>query len=144
MQPSVNRETLIIDELSLSAKQWYWTAGALLILSVIVLFYGLGRLPLLGPDEPRYAEVAREMFATGDYISPRLCGCLWFEKPALLYWLSAASYRLFGVNEFAARVPSALAAIGMAAFLYFALKRIASARLAITSALVLVTSALVI
>src|SRR5262249_16313120 len=108
MQPSINRETEMIDELFSSAKQWYWSAGILLVLSAIVFLVGLGRIPLLGPDEPRYAEVAREMFASSDFISPRLCGCLWFEKPVLLYWMAAVSYKALGVNEFAARLPCAI------------------------------------
>ena len=71
------------------------------------LFYGLGAVPLLGPDEPRYAQVAREMFARGDWVTPTLGGHTWFEKPALLYWLMEVSYALFGVTEFAARAASA-------------------------------------
>jgi 4-amino-4-deoxy-L-arabinose transferase-like glycosyltransferase len=86
--------------------------------SAITFFFGLGWLALIGPDEPRYAEVAREMFVSGDYISTRLCGCLWFEKPALLYWLSAAGYAVAGVGEFAARLPSALAALASVIMVY--------------------------
>jgi len=104
------------------------------------LFFGLGRLPLVGPDEPRYAEVARAMFATGDYISPRLAGCLWFEKPALTYWMAAASYHLFGANEFAARLPAALLALATALFIYYAISRTLSSRLGFIAAIVLVTS----
>jgi 4-amino-4-deoxy-L-arabinose transferase-like glycosyltransferase len=74
-------------------------------------FYGLGAVPLLGPDEPRYAQVAREMFARGDWVTPTLAGHTWFEKPALLYWLTSAAYWLFGVTEFAARAGSALAGV---------------------------------
>jgi 4-amino-4-deoxy-L-arabinose transferase-like glycosyltransferase len=77
----------------------------------VVFFYGLGAVPLLGPDEPRYAEVAREMFARGDWVTPTLGGHVWFEKPALAYWLMMAAYRLFGVTEFAARAGSALAGV---------------------------------
>ena len=74
-------------------------------------FYGLGAAPLLGPDEPRYAQVAREMFARGDWVTPTLAGHTWFEKPALLYWLVIAGYQLFGVTEFAARAGPALAGV---------------------------------
>ena len=77
----------------------------------VVYFYGLGAVPLLGPDEPRYAEVAREMFARGDWVTPTLGGHAWFEKPALAYWMMMAAYRLFGVTEFAARTGSALAGV---------------------------------
>jgi 4-amino-4-deoxy-L-arabinose transferase-like glycosyltransferase len=77
----------------------------------VVFFYGLGSLPFIGPDEPRYAEVAREMFARGDWVTPTLAGRVWFEKPALLYWLMIAAYRVLGVTETAARLGSALAGI---------------------------------
>ena len=80
------------------------------IFLIIIAFYlyGLGQLPLLGPDEPRYAQVAREMFLTGDYITPTLGGYTWFEKPSLLYWMIAASFKVFGVSEWAARLGPAL------------------------------------
>ena len=74
-------------------------------------FYGLGHLPLVGPDEPRYAQVAREMFLRGDLITPTLGGHTWFEKPALLYWMIIASFKLFGVTEWSARLPSAISGL---------------------------------
>ena len=82
----------------------------LLLFLVIIAFYfyGLGTLPLLGPDEPRYAQVAREMFLRGDLITPTLGGHTWFEKPALLYWSMIGSYRIFGVNEWSARLGPAI------------------------------------
>ncbi len=81
----------------------------LLFLGLIAFyFYGLGLLPLLGPDEPRYAQVAREMFLRGDLITPTLGGHLWVEKPSLLYWLIFASYKLFGVSEWSARLGPAV------------------------------------
>ena len=82
-----------------------------ILLSVIIIgfyFYGLGKLPLLGPDEPRYAQIAREMFLSGDLITPTLGGHTWFEKPALLYWLIAGAFKVFGVSEWAARFGPAL------------------------------------
>lgn len=86
--------------------------SVLLFLAVIAFyFYGLGHFPLLGPDEPRYAQVAREMFLRHDLVTPTLGGHLWFEKPALLYWMMIGSFKLFGVTEWAARVPSALAGV---------------------------------
>jgi 4-amino-4-deoxy-L-arabinose transferase-like glycosyltransferase len=82
----------------------------LLLFVIIIAFYlyGLGKLPLLGPDEPRYAQVAREMFLTGDLITPTLGHHTWFEKPALLYWMIAGAFKVFGVNEWAARIGPAL------------------------------------
>src|SRR5882672_7738952 len=89
----------------------------LALLAVFVYFFGLN-LPLLGPDEPRYAQVAREMFDKGDWVTPTLGGFTWFEKPALLYWLEIASFYIFGVSEFAARLGSALFGLGTVASLW--------------------------
>ncbi len=65
----------------------------------------------MGPDEPRYAWIARDMAETGDWITPRLYGSPWFEKPPLYYWGAALSFKLFGVSELTARLPSAIAAL---------------------------------
>jgi len=77
---------------------------------IIIAFYlyGLGQLPLLGPDEPRYAQVAREMFLRADLVTPTLGGHTWFEKPALLYWMMIAAYKIFGVGEWSARLGPAV------------------------------------
>src|SRR5262245_196797 len=115
---------------------------ALLFLCAVVFFYGLGRLPFIGPDEPRYAEVAREMYATGDWITPRLGGIKWFEKPALTYWLLAAGYALFGENEFSARFGVAAVSTFGALLLYFFGRRARSARFGYLSAAALVTCGL--
>ena len=87
-----------------------WLFFAFVIASVY--FFALGAIPLIGPDEPRYAQVAREMFERADWVTPTLGGANWFEKPALLYWLQIAAYKLFGVSEFAARFGSALFGLG--------------------------------
>lgn len=84
------------------------TALIFFLAAAAFYFYGLGRVPFIGPDEPRYAEVAREMYLRGDMVTPTLGGYTWFEKPALLYWMMIGSYRLFGVSEWAARLGPAL------------------------------------
>ena len=82
-------------------------------------FWGLGSFPLVGPDEPRYAEVAREMFARRDFITPTLGGLPWFEKPPLLYWMMMLSYRVLGVTEYAARLGPALCGLLTGVFVYW-------------------------
>ncbi len=96
----------------------------LLFLTVIILyFYGLGHIPFVGPDEPRYAQVAREMFLRGDLITPTLGGHTWFEKPALLYWMMIGSFSLFGVSEWAARLGPAVSGLLTGAAVYWVGKR---------------------
>jgi 4-amino-4-deoxy-L-arabinose transferase-like glycosyltransferase len=80
------------------------------IVVVLLFFLRLDAMGLTGPDEPRYAEVAKEMLLSHDYITPRLLGQPWFEKPVLYYWSTALAYSHWGVNETAARLPSAVAA----------------------------------
>ncbi len=82
------------------------------VLAAILYLPGLGRPALWEPDEGRYAEIAREMVLSGDYVTPRDDFELYFEKPPLVYWANAASIKLFGVNEFAVRLPAALFSIG--------------------------------
>jgi len=84
-----------------------------LILSTLYLCYfrNLGAIGLVGPDEPRYASIARDMQQTGDYITPRLYGKPWFEKPPLYYWGAALSFKFLGVSETSARLPGAVSAL---------------------------------
>ena len=97
----------------------------LLFLAVISFYlYGLGRLPLVGPDEPRYAQVAREMFLRPDLISPTLGGHTWFEKPVLLYWMMMASFRAFGVSEWSARLGPAIAGLLTIAAVFWISRRL--------------------
>ncbi len=85
---------------------------ALLALALLLLLAGwFGTLDLRAlfvPDEGRYAEIPREMLATGDWVTPRLNDLKYFEKPPLQYWLTALSFRVFGEHEWTARLPSAL------------------------------------
>jgi len=86
---------------------------ALLALSGLLFFLGLGDMGLTDRDEGRNAEAGREMFESGDRLTPTFNGELRVAKPVFLYWLMEQSYRLFGVNEFAARFPSALFGVGL-------------------------------
>jgi 4-amino-4-deoxy-L-arabinose transferase-like glycosyltransferase len=78
---------------------------------VVLWFANLGSRALLHPDEGRYAEIAREMLATGDWVTPRLNGLKYFEKPPFQYWVTALAYRMFGVHEWTARLWPALAGL---------------------------------
>ena len=78
--------------------------------------------PMIVPDEVRYAEIPREMIATGDWIVPRLNGLPYFEKPVMGYWLNALSMLVFGQNAFAVRLPSAIGA-GLSALMVALLMR---------------------
>ncbi|HYR78526.1 MAG TPA: phospholipid carrier-dependent glycosyltransferase, partial [Candidatus Dormibacteraeota bacterium] len=82
------------------------------ILAAILYLPALGQPALWEPDEGRYAEIAREMVVSGDYVTPRDNFELYFEKPPLVYWAEAAAIKIFGVNEFAVRLPAALFSIG--------------------------------
>src|SRR5512142_2506423 len=86
-------------------------AVVLLALVFALLAFRLGSLPLVGPDEPRYARVAVEMHRAHDWVRPTLAGAPWLEKPPLYYWLASAAYSVLGETETAARLPSVMAAL---------------------------------
>ena len=119
------------------AKKMAW----LLVLGfVLVYLCPIGFRPMIVPDEVRYAEIPREMIASGDWIVPRLDGLDYFEKPAMGYWLIAISMLTFGQNAFAARFPSAMAA-GLSALvvLWLMRRRTATTTPAFLAALILLT-----
>ena len=103
-------------------------------------FFGLTRTGLLGPDEPRYAAIGRAMAQTGDWITPRLWGHAWFEKPALLYWMTAAAFKAGLGPELAPRLPVALASLAFLLYFFFALREEFGQRPALFAALILATS----
>src|SRR2546427_9209971 len=72
-----------------------------------LFFFGLAHFGLVGADEPRYAQIAREMLVRHDWITPTLDGRPWLEKPALYYWQAMLAYHIFGVSDSAARLPAA-------------------------------------
>jgi 4-amino-4-deoxy-L-arabinose transferase-like glycosyltransferase len=108
-----------------------------------LFFYGLGQFGLIGADEPRYAQVAREMLARHDWITPVLNGRPWLEKPPLYYWQAMIAYSLFGVTDWAARLPSAFDATAMVVGTYLFFRRF-SAGVALDAALICASSAGVI
>ncbi len=91
-----------------------------------LFFYGAGQFGLIGADEPRYAQVAREMLARHDWITPTLGGRPWLEKPPLYYWQAMLAYSVLGVSDVAARVPSAIDATFLVTAVYLFFRRFRS------------------
>ncbi len=115
----------------------YWLFVPLLV----VYLSSLGRVGFLGPDEPRYASIGREMAHSGDWVTPRLDGSPWFEKPPLLYWLTGAGHKLHLSDEWAARLPLAVASLAFLWFFHRTLAREFSSRVALAATGILATSA---
>jgi 4-amino-4-deoxy-L-arabinose transferase-like glycosyltransferase len=116
---------------------------ALLALTAAVLFFaGLGRLPLIEPDEGRNAEVGREMLVSGDWITPHYNGLAYLDKPAVYFWLVAASLKTFGVSESAARLPSALMGVATMLLAWFLARRMFGESAARRAGIVFATSPL--
>jgi 4-amino-4-deoxy-L-arabinose transferase-like glycosyltransferase len=88
-----------------------------------LFLYGLSQFGLIGADEPRYAQVAREMLERHDWVTPVLGGQPWLEKPPLYYWQAMLAYKILGVSDWAARLPSAFDATFLVLAVYFFLRR---------------------
>jgi 4-amino-4-deoxy-L-arabinose transferase-like glycosyltransferase len=97
--------------------------GLLLFTAAVLFFAGLGRLPLIEPDEGRNAEVGREMLVSGDWITPHFNGFVVLDKPAVYFWMVAASLKTLGVSEAAARFPSALMGVATMLLVWFLARR---------------------
>ena len=99
-----------------------WFSDIAFLALGLTLIFGifLGNRPLSAPDEARYSEIPREMIVSSDYLTPHLNGVKYFEKPALFYWLQAASLKTFGLNEWGARLPNAFMALLGCLFCYTA------------------------
>jgi 4-amino-4-deoxy-L-arabinose transferase-like glycosyltransferase len=93
------------------------------LLSYFLYFYGLTSAGLVGPDEPRYASIAREMASSGDWLTPRLWGETWFEKPPLLYWIAGIGFRAGLGDDLAPRLGVALLSVAFLLFFYAFLRR---------------------
>jgi 4-amino-4-deoxy-L-arabinose transferase-like glycosyltransferase len=108
-----------------------------------LFFYGAGQFGLIGADEPRYAQVAREMLEHRDWITPTLAGHPWLEKPPLYYWQAMLAYSLLGVTDVAARVPSAIDATLLVVAVYLFFRKFRSG-VEVDAALITASSAAVI
>lgn len=107
----------------------------------VLYFFGLSDSGLLGPDEPRYADIGREMWQSGDLVTPRLFGEEWFEKPALLYWLGAVGFALGAGDTLAPRLALPFLAIGFLWFFHERLRMQCGVSAALPATLILATSA---
>ncbi len=122
-----------------------WKRWTLLFASAAALFFlyvfGLTRAGLIGPDEPRYAAIGAAMAHTGDWVTPRLWGIPWFEKPALLYWMTATAFKAGLGEDLAPRLPVAILSVCFLVFFFVALRREFGERAAFYATAILATSA---
>ncbi len=116
----------------------------LLLVGGVIFFSGLGRLPLVDPDEGRNAEVAREMLASGDWITPHFNTLTYLDKPAVYFWIVAASFRIWGVTEWAARFPSAMMALATMFLAWFLARRMFGGATGLRAGIILATTPLAI
>ena len=125
---------LICDRITIPVKKFWqqhprhrWILSILwvLLIGFVAFFWNLGSIGLIDETEPLFAEAARQMTVTGDWIVPFFNGKTRFDKPPLVYWLMAIAYKIIGVNEWGARLPSAIAALGLTALGFYTLRRFA-------------------
>jgi 4-amino-4-deoxy-L-arabinose transferase-like glycosyltransferase len=113
-----------------------------LIVPLLILYLlDLGGVGLISTDEPRYASIGREMARSGDWVTPRLDGAAWFEKPPLLYWMIAAGHIARLPDEWAARLPVALLSIAFLLFFFYVIAREFTTRTAVAAVTILASSA---
>jgi 4-amino-4-deoxy-L-arabinose transferase-like glycosyltransferase len=123
----------------LKQQRWFW---ALALATLGIYFWGLGSIPLLSFNEARRGVPVQEMLTSGDWLIPTLNHHLYISKPPLLYWLAAIPALLMGsASEWAIRLPSALAALGVTWFSFFIVRRHFGLVAAVTTVIVLITSA---
>ena len=115
----------------------------IILLALVALFIsldGLGDRKLANPDEGRYSEIAREMATSGDFVTPRLNGLKYFEKPPLQYWATAVAFNLLGENEFTARLYTALCGLGCILLIAYTGRRLYDEETGLLAGLVLLAA----
>jgi 4-amino-4-deoxy-L-arabinose transferase-like glycosyltransferase len=112
-----------IKSLSQPRNLWILSLGWLCAISVVTLFWGIGDIGLIDETEPLFVEASRQMLVTGDWITPYFDNVTRFDKPPLIYWLMVLCFKVFGVNEWAARIPSAIAALAIVVLSFYTLQQ---------------------
>ena len=114
----------------------------LALVAIVALVVGIDNMerPLANPDEGRYSEISREMAADGDWITPRLNGIKYFEKPPLQYWATAIAFKLFGENQYAARLYISMAGFATILFVGLFARRVWGVDVALAAMLALLSS----
>jgi 4-amino-4-deoxy-L-arabinose transferase-like glycosyltransferase len=115
---------VVVDQ-SVSPRSLPWPVMALLVVACALLLWQLGTVPLFDVDEPRYARTAVEMMQRQDWITPYFNGKVRFDKPVFYYWFIAASYQMFGISEWSARLTSALATVITAGGVWLGCRKLA-------------------
>jgi hypothetical protein len=128
-----------LSQLAVSTR----SLSILLLVSACLFFVGLGRLPLLEPDEGRNAEVAREMLVSHDWITPHYDHLTYLDKPAFLFWMIAGTFDCLHVSEWSARFPSALLALATAMLVWAMARRMSGRQIGLLAGIVFATSPLV-
>lgn len=123
-------------------KMTKYTFMCLVIITALMFFPALGAFGIMDPSDGLYAEAAREMIESQDYLTPHFNYAPFLEKPILVYWFIVASFKTFGVSELAARLPAALAALETIGFTYLTLGRFLGQRAIILCCLVMVSNLL--
>jgi 4-amino-4-deoxy-L-arabinose transferase-like glycosyltransferase len=122
-----------------SARRWIFAALAAAGVALLYLT-SLTAMGMYSTDEPRYADIGRAMARTGDWITPRLWGQPWFEKPPLLYWMTGAGFRLGLGTDLAPRLPTALLSVAFLAFFWWRLRALWDERIAACATAILATT----
>lgn len=139
---SILQNLILLNQPSLSRRQWFVDIIFLNILLILFYTLWLGSYPLFTPDEGRYGEIAREMVATGDYITPRLDGVAFLDKPIFYYWLQTIAIQLLGVNEWALRIFPALFGVMGCLITYICGRHLFDRHTALLAAMILATTPL--
>src|SRR5579862_5436728 len=107
-----------------TATSWWFDLAFLTFFIGVLFFFLLGERPLFVPDEGRYAEIAREMAASGDYVTPYLNHIKYFEKPILFYWLGVGAIKLGGLHIWSIRSINALLGLLGCLLTYFTARKL--------------------